>query len=279
MSYSMALSSKIKGTVSGFGIDGLLKRADTYQGPIDLFRLAKYLRVQSIEKRLMIPRGGLELVKGGFKVYIRDLGLSSPRALVDSTDLSPLDRIVLAHEIAHTLFYRFTDDWPTAVPCELDPTELEDACNWAAGEILVPPGLLEPRVRDDVERCSDVVIAVESDFAVSSAFAVERIESAYPRWPEKGIMVVESIRDGALVVKASWFGAALMPVVREPEKGRMITREDRTWGRVVATAAGGEWDLEREKRLIRCRKLRDPFSGKCFLVDLSADGTAVARGS
>jgi hypothetical protein len=89
-------------------------------------------------------------VAGGFEVYLRDqvqkdvdISKEEPRA-----DLSVHHRFSLAHEIAHTRFYRFSDQVPS--PDDMIPNgrKLEDDCDRMAGCILVPTYLLKQKNRD-----------------------------------------------------------------------------------------------------------------------------------
>src|SRR5437667_10026089 len=82
--------------------------------PIDLYAVARHRRIRHLGFRFMIPRGVLLPVEGGFEVYLRDsmrkdldISPAEPKGF-----LSPRQRFSLAHEIAHTFFYEFSDSVP-----------------------------------------------------------------------------------------------------------------------------------------------------------------------
>src|SRR6266404_2692991 len=105
--------------------DRLLSRGETlakdYGGnslPISLKQIASARRVKNVIFRPLLVDGCLTVVNDGFKIYIRCKKEHSDemQARFDSErELGPLPqriRFTLAHEIAHTLFYRINEGRP-----------------------------------------------------------------------------------------------------------------------------------------------------------------------
>ena len=117
-------------------------------------------------------------VEGGFEVYLRDqaerdVDLTSEETM---SDLSFRQRFSLAHEIAHTRFFRFSNSVPS--PDAMTPTwrNLEDNCDRMAGCILIPTYLLKQKIRGyGKEVDGEFVRSVASDFRRSVTVALERL--------------------------------------------------------------------------------------------------------
>lgn len=165
-------------------------------------------------------------VAGGFEVYLRD----QQRKDIDISkeeqrgDLSVRHRFSLAHEIAHTRFYRFSDQVPS--PDDMTPNgrELEADCDRMAGCILVPTYLLKQKIRDyGKEIDADFVRSVASDFRTSVTVALERlrvVEAAHSF--ERCILLARRIH-GDAEIQSLFFGLGLSPVLARPEKYTRIT--------------------------------------------------------
>ena len=154
--------------------------------PIDLYAVARHRRIRHLGFRFMIPRGVLLPVEGGFEVYLRD----QTRKDVDVSQeepgdaLSPRQRFSLAHEIAHTRFYKLSESIPSSDGTISNGFELEDICNRAAGCILVPTDLLKREVREyGKEIDADFIRLVASKFRTSLTVALERLSLAEPSNP------------------------------------------------------------------------------------------------
>src|ERR1041385_1980226 len=102
--------------------------------PMDLYSVARLKRIKRLGFRLMVPRGLLLPVQGGFEVYLRDTSQNIDIDLTQGTPeplglLTPRQRFSFAHEIAHTLFYKILDSVPTPQePLPIAP-ELEQICD------------------------------------------------------------------------------------------------------------------------------------------------------
>jgi hypothetical protein len=189
--------------------------------PVDLYAVARHRRIRYIGFRFIIPRGLMVPVAGGFEVYLRDqlrrdvdISQEEPRR-----DLSVRHRFSLAHEIAHTRFYRFSD--PVPFPDDATPNwrKLEDDCDRMAGCILVPTYLLKQKIRDyRKEIDSDFVRSIASDFRTSVDVALERlrvVEAANSF--ERCILLARRIH-GDAEIQSLFFGLGLSPVLPRPEK-------------------------------------------------------------
>jgi len=194
--------------------------------PVDLYVVARHRRVRYLGLRLIIPRGIMLPVEGGFEVYLRDqtrkdvdISKEEPRG-----DLSVRHRFSLAHEIAHTRFYRFSDQLPT--PDDMIPNgrKLEDDCDRMAGCILIPTYLLKQKIRDyGKEIDAGFVRSIASDFRASVDVALERlrvVEAANSF--ERCILLVRRIQ-GDAEIQSLFFGLGLSPVLPRPEKYARIT--------------------------------------------------------
>jgi len=165
-------------------------------------------------------------VAGGFEVYLRDqarkdvdISKEEPRG-----DLSVRHRFSLAHEIAHTRFYRFSDSVPSPDPMIPNERKLEDDCDRMAGCILVPTYLLKQKIRDyGKEIDADFVRSVASDFRTSVDVALERlkvVEAANSF--ERCILLARRVH-GDAEIQSLFFGLGLSPVLSRPERYTRVT--------------------------------------------------------
>jgi len=198
----------------------------TKRPPVDLYAVARYRRVRHVAFRFMIPRGLMLPVEGGFEVYLRD----PVRRDIDISkeepggELSVRQRFSLAHELAHTRFFKLQE--PTPFPDETVPNmrELEALCDQMAGCILVPTYLLKKRINDYGKKIdSDFVRSVASEFRTSVDVALERLRvveaaSSFDRC----ILLAQRIQ-GDAEIRSLYFGLALSPLLPRPEKHRRIT--------------------------------------------------------
>jgi len=169
---------------------------------------------------MMVP------VEGGFEVYLRDqtqkdVDISRAETM---DDLSFRQRFSLAHEIAHTRFYRFSDPVPSADAMTPAWRSLEDNCDRMAGCILIPTYLLKQKIRDyGKEIDGGFVRSVASDFRTSVTVALERLRvveaaSSFGRC----ILLAQRVQ-GDAEIRSLFFGLGLSPVLPRPEKYTRIT--------------------------------------------------------
>lgn len=89
--------------------------------PIDLYTVARHRRIRRLSFRFIIPRGMMVPIEGGFEVYLRDQMEKDVDVSKEETkdELPVRQRFSLAHEIAHTRFYKLLDTVPS--PDEMKP--------------------------------------------------------------------------------------------------------------------------------------------------------------
>jgi hypothetical protein len=194
--------------------------------PIDLYAVARHRRIRRLSFRFIIPRGMMVPVEGGFDVYLRDQAEKDADISRAETmnDLSFRQRFSLAHEIAHTRFYRFSDSVPS--PDAVTPTwrNLEDNCDRMAGCILIPTYLLKQKIRDYGKHIDgEFVRSVASDFRTSVTVALERLRvveaaSSFDRC----ILLAQRVQ-GDAEIRSLFFGLGLSPVLPRPEKYTRIS--------------------------------------------------------
>jgi hypothetical protein len=194
--------------------------------PVDLYAIARHRHILKLCFRFMIPRGLMLPVEGGFEIYLRD----QEKKDANVSDREPVDaltvrqRFSLAHEIAHTRFYRLEDgvSRPKAT-VSADPT-LESLCDQMAGCILVPTYLLKQHVREyGKEIDATFVRTVARDFRISMEVALERL-----RVVEAGnaaarcILLVRKLRND-VEIQSIYFGSGLLPLLTRPERNTSLT--------------------------------------------------------
>jgi hypothetical protein len=194
--------------------------------PVDLYVVARHRRIQHLAFRFILPRGIMVPVAGGFEVYLRD----QVRKEIDISkeepegELSVRHRFSLAHEIAHTRFYRLSEPVPSHDDAIPNWRKVEDDCDRMAGCILVPTYLLRKKVRNyRKEIDSDFVRSVGSEFRTSLTVALERLRvveaaSSFGRC----ILLARRIQ-GDAEIQSLFFGLGLSPVLPRPKKYTRIT--------------------------------------------------------
>jgi hypothetical protein len=153
----------------------------------------------------MVPGGALVPVNGGFEVYLRDL----VRRDIDTSGteppnlLSSRQRFSLAHEIAHTYYYKMSDSTPTPNSPFSDTRELEKECNRTAGSILVPTALLRRQIKEKIDDPVNIdagfVRSVAADFRASIPVVLERLSTAVPSDFERGVVLIRRLEGDAQI--------------------------------------------------------------------------------
>jgi uncharacterized protein DUF955 len=135
-----------------------LKRAERLSAtfgtrlPVDIGALADACCIQRIEFRPLLVDGALGVVTGGFEIFVRcessDADVLSERfasardgALLPANTVNKI-RFTIAHEIAHTFFYRPISSRIPKMAFAVDHPKtrqsLERACNRIAAVLLLP---------------------------------------------------------------------------------------------------------------------------------------------
>ncbi len=196
-----------------------------FRPPVDLFAVARHRRVKKVAFRFMIPRGVLLPVEGGFEVYLRD----SNRKDFDTSEtepeglLSPRQRFSLAHEIAHTFFYKFSGSVPAPDDAVSNGPELEKICDRTAGHILVPTDLLKREVGDYERIDAAFVRSVASKFRASLTVLIERLSIVEPSNPFERCVLLAKRLDGDAEIRAVYFGVGLLRTLTRPSKYTRVT--------------------------------------------------------
>jgi hypothetical protein len=166
-------------------------------------------------------------VEGGFQVYLRDqvrkdvdISREEPR-----DELSARQRFSLAHEIAHTRFYKLSDTVPSPDGTITNGLELEDVCDRTAGCILIPTDFLKWKIREyGKEIDADFVRSVASGFRTSMTVALERLRVVEPANPFERCILLARRTYGDAEIQSLYFGLGLSSVLPRPEKYTRITK-------------------------------------------------------
>jgi len=109
----------------------LVAKCEISEPPVDLAKLATHQGIRDIRVDDSVLNGDLRRLKsGGYAVRL------------DARDSEERRRFTLAHEIAHTFLHE-SDTSNSNFGC--DDTDVEDLCDLAAAELLIPDTLLRRR--------------------------------------------------------------------------------------------------------------------------------------
>lgn len=229
--------------------------------PIDLYSVARLKHIRHLGLRLMVPRGLLLPVAGGFEVYIRDtshkrdIDISKEDVREPLGLLTPRQRFSLAHEIAHTLFYKMSESVPAPDGTLPITPDLEQICDRTAANILIPTHLLKKEVTDSAKIDATFVQSIATKFRTSVAVAIHRlavVESSNPF--EKCVLLVRRI-NGDAEIRASYFGVGLLTTLPRPNVYTRITE----WlpdfpRRELDKRESSEWQTIRRGKSIKLTK-------------------------
>jgi IrrE N-terminal-like domain len=240
--------------------------------PVDLFAVARHRHIRHLGLRFMVPRAMLLPVEGGFEVYLRnsirkDIDISQAESV---NLLSPWQRFSLAHEVAHTYFYNFSDSVPAPDSAAPNPLELEKSCDRTAGHILVPTSLLKRAIGDYQRIDAALVRSVAVDFRTSLEVMIDRLCMVEPSNPLERCVLLARRLHGDAEIRASYFGVGLLPILRRPEKYTRLT----DWladfpRRAIDKKEDSDWGITRMGRPIKFTKTEVGASGD-FLLQVQA---------
>jgi hypothetical protein len=206
--------------------DGAYLEVERPAPPIDLFAIARNQGIKQIKLRLMVQDRALIPVPGGFDVYIRDfnerdLDLESCEP---ADALSTRQRFTLAHEIAHTRFYKFRGQMPVPkvkVKTYDDPdgVGLEEICNRAAGRLIVPRQLLAREIGSSLgghrERIDVAFVRMlAARFRASFDVVLRRLRGAEPENNFARCIVLVREKGGEPQIRAWYLGTGLLSALR-----------------------------------------------------------------
>jgi len=177
--------------------------------------------------------------------------------------LTARQRFSLAHEIAHTFFYKFTEHVPVrtiSVKKYQDYKDLENICDRAAKRILVPMQLLRTEVQrilgDRRQIDAAFVRQMVSIFRVSYEVMLERLRTMEPENEfARCILLVRENEDEAQV-KTWYMGMGLLSAFPPLEKYRPVADWFPEFPRELVAANGSrECKLTRKGRELLFRKV------------------------
>jgi hypothetical protein len=227
----------------------------------------------------MVPRGVLLPVKGGFEVYLRDLVRRRDVELADNEATEPTDpsapdflttrqRFSLAHEIAHTLFYKAAQQSvPLPEPTVKNPMELEDICDRTAGFILLPTHLLKREVGDSGKINAAFVKSVASRFRASVVVTLERLAAVESSNPfERCVLLARRQDEDDAEIRACYYGVGLLPTLPRPKKYTLLSDWISDFPRhEISRKGSGSWSMTRQGRLVRFMKTELGARGEFLL--------------
>jgi hypothetical protein len=220
----------------------------------------------------MIPRGGLATFGGGFDVFIRHQE-SRELSLEDADGIAVLNRrqrFTFAHELAHTFFFRLDRQPPVAVESVPDYIELEDACDRAAAQILVPTTSLRRFTRGREVMSPELAVEVSDRFSVSIAVALGRLSrlAEFDSDPI-GVLLVE--RNGAPEhrISAMFFKTGLLPFLPRPKAHQSFLEWGRRLGGIEIPTVGTKSSVETREGIVEFRRVRIGATDERFLLEIS----------
>jgi hypothetical protein len=250
---------------------GLLERLGASGPPTDLCKLAHARQVRRVVLRNMIPRGGLATVRDGFAVFIRDE--ESRELSIDDADgiaaLSKRQRFTFAHELAHTFFFRLDSQPPVAISSVPNYLELEEACDRAAGQILVPASSLRRFTRGRDAMSAELAVEVSDRFSVSIAVALRRL-CALTDFDSEPIGVLLAERQGSPEhrINAMFFKTGLLPFLPKPKAHQVLSDWCRRGG-IELPGVGAKSSVETREGFVDFRRVRVGSTDERFLLEIS----------
>ncbi len=243
--------------------------------PVDLYAVARHRRIKRLGLRFMIPRGVLLPVDGGFEVYLRDscrkdVDISAPET---EDRLSARQRFSLAHEIAHTFFYRLSDTTPVPQPVS-NELELEKTCDRTAGHILIPTNLLKREIGDYQRIDASLVRSIAHRFRTSLTVAIERLTMAEPSNPFERCILLVRRSNGDGQIRAIYFGVGMFRTLPQPRRYARLTE----WMpglplRLIDKEGALDWTTSRMGRSLKFERT-ELESGNDFLLQVDVLSSA-----
>ncbi len=247
------------------------------QLPVDLHAVARHRRVKRLGFRLMVPRGVLLPVGGGFEVYLlslspMDLDISKPEP---EGLLSSRQRFSLAHEIAHTYFFKFSATVPAPHEAIPNVPEIETICDRTAGYILVPTDLLKKEIviaLGDRQRINAGFVRLAANrFRTSPEVLIDRLSVVEPANPFARCILLVRNAHGNAVISAIYFGIGLLNILPRPTKYTPLTEWlPRLRRDIIESPGDSEWTTNGPVRTIIFTKTAYGNRGD-FLLQVTAN--------
>lgn len=203
--------------------DSVAAKIGLTEPPMDLNALARKARATSLKLRIIIPRGALVPVTGGFEIYVRDLSEKDIDISTAETrgQFTTRQRFVIAHEIAHTWFYDANPSIPVLKATPTNPMAYEQACNRLASRLLVPSAMLKRDIQRSIQSCeridTEYIRGACDRFGVSPDVLVGRLEAVEPSNVFERCILLARKEEGVIVAVAAYFGMGLAPLIPRPK--------------------------------------------------------------
>jgi hypothetical protein len=229
-----------------------------FQLPVEPRAIASLCSVVSVEDRPMVPEGVLAPVRGGFRVFLQDNFASESGSRIRR-------RFTLAHELAHTFFYSLEGDLPKPIKGTPRGMRLERLCQFAAGEILVPEGILRRKIQSEQVASADELLNLGAVFDVSLEVIFRRIQELHLVAENEFAAVLVDRVNGKDVIQTGCYGSLLLCNLPKPRRG---TELDEWVGplRVLQKGLGPEVPVTTKTAEIRTRRVYR--SRKSFIFEL-----------
>jgi hypothetical protein len=220
----------------------------------------------------MIPRGGLATFGDGFDVFIRHQE-SRELSIDDADGIAALDRrqrFTFAHELAHTFFFRLDCQPPVAVESVPNYLELEDACDRAAAQILVPATSLRRFTRGREVMSPELAVEVSDRFSVSIAVALGRLSGLtdFDSNPI-GVLLVERNGSPEHRISAMFFKTGLLPFLPKPKPHQALSEWGRRVGGIQIPTVGAKSSVATREGVVDFRRVRVGSTDERFLLEIS----------
>jgi Zn-dependent peptidase ImmA (M78 family) len=249
-------------------VDFLRREVNLSEPPVDLYAIARLRQIILLGLRFMVPRGLLLPVENGYEVYIRDhhnknIDISGREP---EGQLTTRQRFTLAHEIVHTVFYKFLGSTPTPDPIASNEMVLEGICNRTAGQILLPTHLLKREIADRTKIDSALILSIANKFRTPLVVTMDRLNAVESASPSRRCVLLVRKLEGSAEICASYFGAGLLSVLPQPPKYAQVT----DWLTdfpvdVLEGRENDEYQISRKGRPVKFSKTRFGSSSLFFL--------------
>lgn len=230
--------------------DNVHSSVGCFTPPIDLLAVARFRRIKRAGFRLMVNRGVLVPVGGGFEVYLRDLDSRDIdiEGAEPETLLSPRQRFTFAHEIIHTFFYKTSSEVPAPTGVVKNPLKLEEICDRAALRLLVPTPLLRREIRKELGDSrridSDFIRAVTVKFRTSYEVMIERLRAVESENTFARCILLVRKNKGEALTTASYLGLGLISTLSTPKKYQPVANWFSGFPSTIVEGEGdGRWEV------------------------------------
>lgn len=194
-----------------------LTRTSDYLAPVALKGIAESCGVSRVEFRPLLIDGGLAIEDKAFVVFVNcDKATTSDlskRFSDGGQTLPPRMRFTIAHELIHTFFFEKSNiELKSRIKAihYKEHESLEQACNFGANLLLVPPGQLAQQLRTTNELTARVIVDLAKKFNVSIQTVLIALNTLRSHESHRFLAALVTSKDKSLLVQAS----AADPVTR-----------------------------------------------------------------